>query len=286
MKERMEELILAGTVSVRAPTGKDVAVLSDARILEIAGKCEKTAREVGIAAMERGVCPHRYLRNGEILTLKEQLKLAKSRVGIVGAGGLGGQVVILLARMGIGEMVVIDADLFDETNLNRQALSSIDAIGCPKAETARKVVGGINPAVEVVPRTELLDETNAEKLLAGVDLVVDALDNIRDRLILDRAARSLRVPLIHGAIAGFESQLTTLMPGGRGLSRILGDGAKSDGNYISPEKLLGVPAVTASITAGFQVMEAVKVLLNRGKASTGFLTHISLENLRIDQFKF
>ena len=286
MRKQLEEFIRTETKTVRAPTGKEVAVLSDAQMLNIAKQCETTAREVSIAAMEQGVCPHRYLRNGEIIKLEDQLKLARSKVGIVGAGGLGGQVVILLARMGIGEMVVIDADIFDETNLNRQALSTIDAIDWPKAERARKVVDDINPAVEVTPHVELLTASNAKRLLNGVDLVVDALDNIQDRLILNEAVRLLCVPLIHGAIAGFDSQLTTLMPGGTGLNSILGDGANDSSNYISPEKLLGVPAVTASITAGFQVMETIKVLLNRGKASVGVLTHINLENLQVNRFTF
>ena len=286
MKNDIGKLIRAGKKSLRAPTGKDVEVLDGDQIQNIAEQCGTTVRKASIAAMELGICPHRYLRNGEILKIEEQLKLARSKVGIVGAGGLGGQVVILLARLGIGEMVVIDADVFDETNLNRQALSNMDAIGSPKVLTAQKVVGSINPAVEVTPHVESLNESNAEKLLGGVDLIVDALDNIPDRLLLDKTARFLCVPLIHGAIAGFDGQLTTLMPEGASLRTILGDGGKDDSGYISPEKLLGVPAVTASITASFQVMETLKVLLGRGEASVGYLTHINLETLRIDRFKF
>ncbi len=286
MKTRVGEFINNKAKQVFAPTGKAVTIVNDADMARIAKQCELSIREVSIAAMEQGVRPCRYLRNGEVINLEDQLQLAKSKVGIIGAGGLGGQVILLLARLGIGEMIVIDSDVFDETNLNRQALSSIEVFDLPKAKTAKQVVKGINPAVEVCPHIAMVSESNAAALLQDSDIIVDALDNIPDRLTLEKAALDLNVPMIHGAIAGFDGQFTVVMPGQTQLRKIMGERVPAQADYISSEKVLGVPAVTASIIAGFQVMEVLKILLNRGAPSAGTLSHLSLESLQFNQFKF
>ena len=104
-----------------------------------------SVRAVYEAALDAGIYPHRYIRNRECISIEEQRQLVTLRVGVVGSGGLGGPVLLLLARMGIGYLVVVDHDCFDETNLNRQAFSSGPDLGQPKCEVAARVLEDINP---------------------------------------------------------------------------------------------------------------------------------------------
>jgi len=126
-----------------------------------------------------GIYPYRYLRNREIISIDEQLTLAQSKVAVVGAGGLGGQVILLLGRVGIGHLVVVDRDVFDETNLNRQVLSNRSNLGRSKAGEAASALENINPAVEVTALQVTLEESNAADILVGSQVVVDALDSVR-----------------------------------------------------------------------------------------------------------
>ncbi|MBU2498772.1 MAG: ThiF family adenylyltransferase, partial [Proteobacteria bacterium] len=120
----MHARIQGGSRSMKDPAGRDVRILRDQDGLQIAAELGHPLREIYMAALGLGICPYRYLRNREAISLTEQLELAKAQVGLVGAGGLGGHIILLLARVGIGRLVVVDHDVFDETNLNRQALST------------------------------------------------------------------------------------------------------------------------------------------------------------------
>ncbi|MBW1852454.1 MAG: HesA/MoeB/ThiF family protein [Deltaproteobacteria bacterium] len=202
----------------------------------------------------------------------------------MGAGGLGGQVILLLARLGIGSLVVIDFDVFDDTNLNRQALCSETALNKSKAEQAVAVVGSINRGVEVAAHQVKLDPSNAFEILTGSDVVVDALDNLSDRFILEKATKSLGIPLVHGALAGFEGQLMTIFPDDPGLKQLYGNERAKENKSMSPEAVLGVPGITPSLIATLQAMEVFKIILKRGKVFRNVMMHVDLENGELNEF--
>ncbi|MBF0527534.1 MAG: ThiF family adenylyltransferase, partial [Deltaproteobacteria bacterium] len=170
-------------------------VLDGAAARDVAAAHGVGLKEVQLAALEENILPVCYLRNPGIISPAEQKKLLSSCVAVVGAGGLGGTVIIILARMGVGRLIVCDGDVFEESNLNRQWLCFHDNLGRPKAQVAAETVARINPAVEVMPVPEFLTELNAADFLQEAQVVVDALDNVPSRLIVERAARSLNVPL-------------------------------------------------------------------------------------------
>ena len=156
----------------------------------------------------------------------------------MGAGGLGGQVIVLLARLGVGTLVVVDCDLFDETNLNRQALCVEETLGEPKARAAAEAVAAINPGVHVIPHQVRLTADVIDGILAGSDVVVDGLDNVPDRLLMQEAAGRLGIPMVHGALAGFEGRIMTVLPGDAGVKQLYGEpasGADPDGRKPSWE---------------------------------------------------
>jgi molybdopterin/thiamine biosynthesis adenylyltransferase len=265
--------------TITDPAGRSVSVIEDHRIQELARQFQCHPGEIHAIALENNIWPYRYLRNHELYSREEQLKLAESRVAVVGCGGLGGTVTLLLARSGVGFLTLVDYDVFDETNLNRQALSSIDRIGKGKGEAGRDTVAEINPSVKVRVERKRIDENSASSILADVDVVVDALDNIPDRLILEQAARDLKKPLVHGALAGFNGQVMTIFPEDPGLGLIYNTGAKRK-DPQSPEAVLGVPAITPSVVASFQAMEVIKILLGRGQLLRKKFMYFDLESNR------
>ena len=267
------------------PAGRELSVLEDRAALEIAGLCGQDLHEIYREALGIGVYPGRYVRNLDVISPEEQRRLAGSQVAVAGAGGLGGQVILLLARIGVGRLVVVDHDRFDETNLNRQALCSRETLDKPKAEAAAEAVAAVNPGVRVVPHRAKIGASNADSLLAGADVIVDALDNVPDRLVLQEAARRLGVPLVHGALAGFEGRVMTVYPEDPGLEQLY-EPAAAEGDPERPEALLGVPAVTAAVVGSLQAMEVLKVLLRRGKPFRRVMAHIDLESGRFEEFRF
>ncbi|NPU84046.1 MAG: HesA/MoeB/ThiF family protein [Syntrophaceae bacterium] len=267
------------------PAGREVHVMEDRVALEIAGRYGLSLPEIYTEALRIAVYPCRYVRNLDIISPAEQLKLAESQVAVAGAGGLGGQVILLLARIGVGRLVVVDHDRFDETNLNRQALCSLESLHKSKAEAAVETVASINPGILVIPHRARIDAANVDPIVAGADVIVDALDNVPDRFVLQGAARRLGVPLVHGALAGFEGRVMTVYPGDPGLEQLY-EPAASEADPERPEDLLGVPAVTAAAVGTLQAMEVLKILLRRGKVFRHIMAHIDLENGRFEEFRF
>lgn len=287
-KERTEirELVQGKSTKITDPAGREVLVLYDDQAIKIADGSRRSIHEVYAEALGLGISPYRYIRNREIISVQEQLRLAESRVAVVGAGGLGGQVIVLLARLGIGHLVVVDRDTFDETNLNRQALCSKSSLGRPKSEVAVEAVASINPGVEVTPHRVRLDSSNAREILAGLDVVVDALDNIPDRFLLERATKTLGIPLVHGAVAGFEGWIMTIFPDDPGLKCVYGGEVGSRNDRRSPEAILGIPAPTPCIIGTLQAMEVVKIILKREKIFRHSMAHVDLERGQLNEFAF
>jgi len=199
----------------------------------------------------------RYDRNG-IFNKDEMDKIFSSHVCVIGSGGLGGYIQEMLARVGVGKLTCVDGDVFDETNLNRQLFSTVDNVGKVKVWEANKRLAVVNPDVAVKAIHKRMECDNVHELIGDADLVVDALDNISTRIILQDACEDLKIPLVHGAIAGWYGQVSTILPGDRTLSKIYKDAEES-----GIEKELGNPSFTPATIASIQVSEALKVLVGK-----------------------
>lgn len=285
MESGIHQWIHANSRTMTDPAGRQAQIIEDHSALEMARQCGLGLYEVYQEALKLGVYPCRYIRNLNIISAAEQLTLAQSQVAVIGAGGLGGHVIILLARIGVGRLIVADADRFDETNLNRQILCNQDTLGRSKSRTAADAVASVNPGVKVEPHMLRISDANIDAILAGADVVVDALDNVPDRQMLQEASRRLGIPLVHGAIAGFEGRILSIYPGDTGMRTLYGIEETRPPDTDRPEALLGVPAVTASLIGTFQAMEVIKILLHRGKIWRNIMAYIDLENGSFDEFR-
>jgi molybdopterin/thiamine biosynthesis adenylyltransferase len=232
------------------------------RVRELAAASECSIREIELAALEAGIVPWRYLRNLGTVGLEGQAQLLRSTVAVVGQGGLGGYVTEALARMGVGRLVLIDGDVFEEHNFNRQVLSAEDRLGTEKVRAARQRVAEINGAVEVSGHAVMLSHENLSRLLEGADVVVDALDRLPIRLALQDGARALGIPMVHGSIAGSLGQVMTILPGDPGLRSLYGEQELPEQGL---EVQLGTPAATPMAVAAWEAQEVVKVLLGQGE---------------------
>lgn len=155
----------------------------------------------------------RYLRNIPALTEEECALLRRKRVLIVGCGGLGGNLISIFSRIGVGKLRIVDGDVFEATNLNRQLFSEVPVLGQNKASVAAGRIARINPEITVDVVDAFLTEENAAALLQDCDIAVDALDNIPGRRLLAAACEKAGVPLIYGAISGWVAQSALSMPG-------------------------------------------------------------------------
>ncbi len=248
--------------SVVAPDGKEKRVLPLSAVRRLAGEWGLSVREVEIRALKARILPARYERNQGTVGWEGQVKLLESTVAIVGCGGLGGWIIEGLARMGVGHLIVIDGDAFEENNLNRQALCLETNLGQLKARAAQERVARVNSATEVTIHPVMADGESMREMLAGADVVVDALDTLPTRLALQRVAQSLGIPIVHGAIGGYIGQVMTVFPGDEGLYAIYGRGDVPERGI---ETQLGNPAATPMMVAAWQIQEVIKILLGTGE---------------------
>jgi molybdopterin/thiamine biosynthesis adenylyltransferase len=216
--------------------------------------------EVERAILEDGILPARYQRNRRMISTQQQLQLFRSKVVVVGSGGLGGYILEQLARLGVGRLVAIDPDIFEENNLNRQLLSSPRHLGRSKVELAAERVTEINPAVTLEPLKAEYSRANGTELLSGADCVADATDNVQVRLDLEEVCAGLDIPLVHGAIAGWYGHVATVYPGDKSISKIYRHWNGGKG----VEQQLGNPSFTPAVAASLEVAEVCKVLLGQG----------------------
>lgn len=213
----------------------------------------------------------RYTRNLGTLTPLEMLKVQNANVAVVGCGGLGGYVLEMLGRLGVGSLTAIDGDVFEESNLNRQLLSQMALMGTSKAVAARERMREVNPEIGVKAIHQWLTAENAPFLLRGHAVIVDALDSIPARLMLQEAAAQLGTPLVHGAIGGWYGQVTVVFPEDRTLDRLYGSASQA-----GVEKKLGNPSFTPALVASIQAAETVKLLIGRGELLRNRVLRIDL----------
>lgn len=145
-----------------------------------------------------------------------QMKLLQAKVLLVGAGGLGSPAGLYLAAAGVGTLGICDADVVDESNLQRQILHAWYSVGRPKVDSARETLLRVNPEVKVVTHNERLVTANVKEILAGYDIVLDGADNFPTRYLINDACYFAGKPVCHGSIFQFEGQATTIWPKGGG----------------------------------------------------------------------
>ena len=211
----------------------------------------------------------RYQRNIPALTREECALLRTKRLLVVGCGGLGGHLIDLLVRVGIGAIRAVDGDVFEESNLNRQLLSEVPLLGVSKAKAAAQRVGRVNPEVEIEALECYLTEANAAELIAGCDVVLDGLDNIHSRRILAHACEKANVPYIFGAIQGWIAQAAISMPGDH-----LVENLYPEGTVVKDKSVL---SFTPALCASMQAALCVKYLVGR-PVKSGTIYYFDLLN--------
>ena len=215
-----------------------------------------------------------------------QAKLLKSKVLLLGAGGLGSPAALYLAAAGVGTLGIVDADVVDASNLQRQILHATSRVGMPKVESAAKALSDLNPDVKVVPHQERLVAANVERLFEPYDLVVDGTDNFPTRYLVNDASVFLGKPVVHGSIFRFDGQATTFVPD-KAVKKF-GFAAGPCYRCLYPEpppphlapscQEAGVLGILCGIIGTIQATEAIKLLLGRGDPLVGrLLTYDSLK---------
>ena len=215
----------------------------------------------------------RYDRNSPAISFDEQEILGLKRVFVAGCGGLGGYITEILCRTGVGFITVADGDVFTDSNLNRQLLSTEETLGKPKPECAERRMREVNPGVTVTPVCEYITEENTGALIAGHDVIVDALDSGKARLLLSGAAGKAGIPFVSGAIGGWYGRVIVLYPGENADFLWQGEPAQVTGNLCC----------TAAHVASVQAAETIKVLLDRRGVIRGKLLEIDLLNARWEE---
>jgi len=208
---------------------------------------------------------------------KGQLKLLGSKVLLLGAGGLGSPAAIYLAAAGVGTIGIIDMDVVDSSNLQRQILHTIDRVGMRKVESAKIALNALNPDVKVLTYDTRLGADNIMDIIDGYDVIVDGTDNFPTRYLVNDAALLKRIPVVHGSIFRFEGQVTVFQP-------FVGPCYRCMIPEPPPAELApscaeaGVLGVLPGIVGSLQAIETIKLLLELGDPLVGrLLTYDSLE---------
>jgi molybdopterin/thiamine biosynthesis adenylyltransferase/rhodanese-related sulfurtransferase len=200
-----------------------------------------------------------------------QVKLLSSKVLLIGAGGLGSPAALYLAAAGVGTLGIIDADVVDDSNLQRQIIHTTGRIGEYKADSARTAIAALNPDVKVKTYIERLDETNVQQLVDEYDVIVDGTDNFPTRYLLNDAAVIANKPVVHGSVFRFEGQITVLKPYDGPCYRCLYPEPPPPALAPSCAEA-GVLGVLPGIIGLLQATETIKLLLGIGEPLVGRLS--------------
>lgn len=214
-----------------------------------------------------------------------QEKLLSSRVLIAGAGGLGSPAALYLASAGVGHIGILDDDIVDLTNLQRQIIHSTESVGTPKVLSAKNRITAINPEIEVSPLRERLGKDNVKEIFNSYDFIVDATDNFETKFLINDACVALKKPFSHGGIQEFGGQLMTYVPGEGPCYRCIFEEPPEAG-VIPTCREVGVIGCMAGIIGTLQSMETVKYLLGIGELLTGRLLTVDALTMEFRQVRF
>jgi adenylyltransferase/sulfurtransferase len=207
-----------------------------------------------------------------------QGRLRKARVFIAGAGGLGSPVATYLTAAGVGMIRIVDQDRVELSNLNRQVLHWQGDIGKRKVDSATQKLRKLNQEVKIEAIGEMITEANISQLVAGFDLIVDAVDNLPTRYILNKVALEKNIPFFHGAVYGFEGRAMTIIPGETACLRCVYRG-------VIPEEKFPVIGVTPAVIGCIQATEVIKYIVGIGQLLTNRLLVYDGLNMRFTEFR-
>ena len=209
---------------------------------------------------------------------KGQEKLKRAKVFVAGAGRLGSPVSIYLIAAGVGTVRIVDQDRVELSNLNRQVLYWHEDMGKGKVDAALKKLQKLNPNVRFEAISETIAEDNVSTLVAGFDLIVDAMDNLPTRYLLNKAAIDNNIPFFHGAVNGFEGRAMTIIPGKTACLRCMYRGP-------IPAKKFPVIGVAPAVIGSIQATEVIKYIVGIGELLTNRLLVYNGLNLKFTEFK-
>ena len=212
-----------------------------------------------------------------------QRKLLDAKVLLIGAGGLGSPAALYLAAAGVGTLGIVDFDVVDITNLQRQLLHHTSDIGRLKVDSAADTIADINPDVQVIKHVEQLSSENAFRLLEPYDIIVDGSDNFPTRYLVNDACVMLGKPCVHGSIFLFEGQASTFVPG-KGCYRCLYPTPPPPGMVPNCSEA-GVLGVLPGIVGSIQAVETMKLILGLGETLTGRLLMFDALDMEFRQVK-
>ncbi|HIJ55523.1 MAG TPA: HesA/MoeB/ThiF family protein [Deltaproteobacteria bacterium] len=248
--------------------------ISVEHVIRLSEQFEVPGKEIEIAALEAEIVPERYARNMKSYTLDDQVVLLKSTVSVVGLGGLGGGVTEILARSGVGTLLLMDGDSFEDHNLNRQFLSRQSLLLTSKAEAALQRVREINSSIAVRHFGTFLTKDNGADMIEGSDVAVDCLDSLHTRTILEKLTKSLNIPMVSAAVAGGSGHVTTIFPEDPGLKLIYGE--QVDPSLKGAEASLGCLPQAVTLLSSLECSEVLKILLKKGNLARNKLIVVDL----------
>ena len=213
-----------------------------------------------------------------------QRRLLDSRVLLIGAGGLGSPIALYLAASGVGTIGLVDDDVVEESNLQRQVLHGVDRIGMRKVDSAEKTLHGLNPETRVVKHPERLTADNVERLIAEYDVVVDGTDNFDTRYVLNDAAVRLRKPVVHGSIYRWDGQVTTFVPFEGPCYRCMYP-TQPPPELAPACDVAGVLGVLPGIVGLLQANEVFKLVLGAGQTLAGRLLMFDALGTNFDEVR-
>ena len=209
-----------------------------------------------------------------------QLALRNARVCLIGVGGLGSPIALKLVGMGIGTLRFVDRDVVSRTDLHRQHLYDADAIGQPKVEVALKRLSRLNPDVRLEPVPEALNSLNAEELISGMDIVIDGLDRIETRYIVNRTCNRLKIPYVFGAATASYGNVSTLIPDQTFCLECFMPDLKNED--IPSCGIVGVHPSVVGMVASLQVSEAIRLLIGQKPKLFNQLLYVDLKELEFN----
>ena len=208
-----------------------------------------------------------------------QEKLKKARVFIAGAGGLGSPISIYLAVAGVGNIRIVDYDEVELSNLNRQILHWQENINDKKVESAQYKLSKLNPDINVEGICEKITEENAAELVADADVIVDAMDNLPTRYLLNKTAIKKNIPFVHGAVFGFEGRAMTVIPGESACLNCVYHGVEV------PKVKFPVIGVTPAVIGCIQATEVIKCIVGLGNLLSGRLLNYDALSMTFNEFE-
>lgn len=259
--------------------GGSQLVIDDEALLRWAQEESISPAQAQLEALQKGILPLRYLKNLKALKPVEQKRICASKALVCGCGGLGGIIIHLLARAGVGYLRLVDGDTFALTNLNRQLLSETSNLAKSKALIAAERVRAVNPLIEAEACNLMIQKDNAVQLMQGMDIVLDALDNLPGRFLLADSAREQGIPFVHAAVAGWWGQVSTFLPHStRNLQSIYGELRSRD----PAEEATGVLGPTAAVIGSLEALEAIRLLAGRRPAYDDKLLYFDGESGKME----